>query len=461
MKILLTGGTGFVGRQLGILLTQKGHDIHCLCRDPMKESKTNTYPAKYYKWDGTKELPPEEALKDIDAVIHLAGENIAAKRWTEQHKKQLIDSRVQSTQNIFDALKKYQTQPSVFIGASAVGFYGDRGDTTLNENSEKGAGFLSDLCEQWENSSQNAHELKIRRCILRFGLVVSEQGGILDETIQLSHRGVLGKLSLSGKQWMSWISLNDLCHLICWCLENQTSQGVYNAVSANPVQNKDFVQQINSALKNLLFLPVPSYILKLVLGERSTLLLSSQRVEPSRATSEGFEFHDNSFSEVLSRTFPNWISGQYLFHTRLWLKEEQKKVFNFFKDENNLERITPSNLNFKILSKSTENIQKNTLIKYKLKVHGINFKWSTKIKDFDEPQSFTDIQLKGPYKKWEHTHSFSKLSHGTLIDDKVIVKLPFGIFGRIFAFVFVLKDIKRIFKYRAETISSIYQKKSL
>jgi len=460
MKILMTGGTGFIGRQLGIFLTQNNHTIHCLCRDPLKEGKINTYPANYYKWDGDKDLPPEDSLKDIDAVVHLAGENIAAKRWSPEYKTQLINSRVQSAKNIFDALKKYQIKPSVFIGASAVGFYGDRGDTLLNENSTKGTGFLSDLCEHWEKASEEAHSLEIRRCILRFGLVVSEQGGILDETVQLSHRGVLGRLGFFGTQWMSWISLNDLCHLIIWCLETSSCQGVYNAVSENPVQNKDFVREINSTLKNSSFLPVPSHALKLVLGERSTLLLSSQRLKPSRATSEGFTFRDKSFSDLLKSIFPNWVSGQYLLHTKLWLDDNQQKVFEFFKDENNLERITPSDLSFKIISKSTKNIQKDTLIKYKLKIHGIGFKWMTKIKDFNEPQSFTDIQLKGPYKTWEHTHSFSKLCAGTLIDDKVIFKLPFGIFGRIIAFIFVVKDIKRIFKYRAEKISLLYKSKT-
>ncbi len=304
MKILLTGGTGFVGKELGVLLTSKGYEINCLCRNPQKESKTNTYPANYYKWDGEKDVPSAESLEGVDVVIHLAGENIASQRWTKSYKEKLINSRVASTKNLMEGLRKAKNKPSLFISASAVGYYGNQGECKLDENSPKGNDFLADLCEQWENASLECESLNIRRCVLRFGLVMSELGGFLDQTARMSLHRILSRSGLSGTQWMSWVALKDLCKLMVWCIENNEAQGVYNAVSEGALQNKNFVHILSKTFKNPFLPPVPAFLLKLVLGERSALLLSSQNVGMSRAVKEGFSFEYNNFETFLSEIGP-------------------------------------------------------------------------------------------------------------------------------------------------------------
>jgi uncharacterized protein (TIGR01777 family) len=292
MKILVSGASGMVGRALLPRLAAAGHEVGTLARhDPGKNS---------IRWDvETGELDAVALMKfgQPDAVIHLAGENIAGQRWSKEKKRRIRSSRVEATQRL--AVGLLQHKPRTFISASAVGYYGDRGDELLTEDSPGGNGFLPDVCEAWENAAQCLVTAGVRVVYLRFGMILSADGGALAKMLPFFKAGVGGRVG-SGRQWGSWITLEDVLRTIEFCLSDSKISGAYNVVSPKPVRNREFTMELARALKRPALIPVPGWALRLLYGEMAdALLLSSQRVIPHRLQGLGFKFQHPDLADAL------------------------------------------------------------------------------------------------------------------------------------------------------------------
>ncbi|MAR70494.1 MAG: TIGR01777 family protein [Nitrospina sp.] len=451
MKILVTGATGFIGKELVKKLDEKGHDIVVLTRN--KETARFHIPiyCEVHEWDPEKKPLPTNSLKDIDAVINLAGENIASSFWTENQKNKLMSSRIMSARRIVQSMGAMNEKPKVFLSASAIGFYGDRGDEELNETSSEGAGFLSQICQSWENEITKSNELGIRTVICRLGMVLGHDGGALEKIIPAFKLGVGGKLG-DGSQWMSWIHINDFVDMMIYSLETPSVNGIINAVSPNPVKNVEFTKTLGRILKRPTILPVPSILLKMGLRDLSDLLLYSQKVSAEKICKNGFEFKypklEEAFKEVCEHSYHEIKIEQ-------WVPQSINKTFAFFKEAKNLEKLTPDFLKFKILSQSTPEIQNGTKFTYRLSLHGIPVTWKSKISDWKPVSKFSDIQIKGPYSHWYHTHKFEEKNGGTLIKDHVVYKVPFGLLGDLIVGKWIKKDLETIFSYRTKTIDTL------
>ncbi len=283
MKVLITGATGLIGKALQEKLLAKGHELLLASRKPDGDDSTIQWSVE----DGFADL---RKLEGVDAVIHLAGENVSGLRWTDEKKKAIRDSRVLGTKNVVDAISGLERKPEVFIAASAIGFYGERGDEELTETSGAGKGFLADVSKEWESESRRAEDAGIRTVLLRTGIVLSKDGGALATMLTPFKLGVGGVVG-SGKQWMSWISLEDEVDIIVFALENEKVRGAINAVSPNPVTNEEFTKTLGEVLYRPTFLPLPEFAVSMIFGEMGdALLLASTKVVPKRLLDAGFEF---------------------------------------------------------------------------------------------------------------------------------------------------------------------------
>lgn len=454
MRILITGATGLVGKELGKKLSDQGHEILVVSRSAEKARLECPFPAVAIECDLQNSMIPQSAISAVDAVIHLMGENVGGGRWSADRKKNILNSRIKSSQNLLQSFKK--NPPKVIISASATGYYGDTKDTLVTESQLSGKDFLADICVKWEqvfrDAKATAEFQNTRFAQIRTGLVLSDLGGALVKMIppfQVGLGGVLG----SGKQWMSWIHLEDLTNLFSWALSNHRIEGPLNAVSPWPVTNVEFSTELAGQFKQSLGPRAPEFILKTALGEMSILVLSSQRVSSQKAQDLGFEFKFQTLSQALGDLTKDFQDRHQVFTAEQFLPYPRKKVFQFFSQAENLEKITPPLLEFHIQKTSTPQIQQGTLIDYRLKIHQIPVHWQSLIEKWEPPFLFVDKQTKGPYTAWHHTHSFHEVVGGTLIRDRVRYKLPLGFAGFAAAGWFVEKDIAQIFTHRRKIVS--------
>jgi uncharacterized protein (TIGR01777 family) len=288
MNILITGATGFVGRRLCEMLHQAGHTVRALSRDSVAAKQRVPNLKEVFPWNPLQELPPLQAFEGCDAVINLAGESIAG-RWTTAKKQLIRDSRVLGTKNLVNALAQLSSRPKVLLSASAIGYYGDRGEETLTEDAAPGSDFLAQVCRDWENEALKAESLGMRVVRLRIGLVLGRGGGTLQALLPLFRVGLGGPLG-SGRQWWSWIHRDDLCRLIVQILANESISGPVNATAPQPVRQKEFAQVLGRVLRRPAFLPTPAFALKIALGEFADGILASQRALPRRAQEMGYRF---------------------------------------------------------------------------------------------------------------------------------------------------------------------------
>lgn len=285
MVILLSGATGLVGQKLAKRLTEAGHQVVALVRDPARAKSRLPFLSSFYSWDGT-EIIRQEVMASAQAVIHLAGESIAEGRWTKARKKRLWDSRVQSTLNLVQSVNQFGPNVQTFISASAVGFYGDRNDSWVNELSEPGLGFLAELCQAWESATRNLSH-SVRAVQARTGLVLAREGGFLSKVGPIFRLGLGGKIG-SGKQWMSWIHIEDLVSLMVFALENPRLRGPVNAVAPEPMRNCDVTRVLKLIYGKPAWFTLPKVAVKLAFGEMSQLFLESQRVSAQHVIELGF-----------------------------------------------------------------------------------------------------------------------------------------------------------------------------
>ena len=296
MKILITGSTGLVGTALAQDLQHAGHTV---CRLVRPGTSTGGSQGFDVNWNpATGELGG--AAVGADAVVNLAGASIAEKRWTPQRKQLLRSSRVDTSRVLVQALAKMSARPRVLVSASATGIYGNRGDETLTESSQPGNDFLSEIAKEWESEALKAEALGIRVVRARFGVILSKQGGALPQMMRPFQLGVGGKIS-TGKQWMSWITLDDVVAILRLALENANIAGPLNVVSPQPVTNAQFTRSLAAALHRPALFPVPAFALRLLLGEMAdALLLSSQRVQPVQLQKLNYPFIHPDLVEALT-----------------------------------------------------------------------------------------------------------------------------------------------------------------
>jgi uncharacterized protein len=294
MRILITGASGLIGKAVQKSFSEKGYEMLLAGRGEPKHENQIQWTVE----DGFRkeDLP---RLEGLDGVVHLAGEGIAGLRWTDEKKKAIRDSRVNGTRNLVNALAGLKQKPKVFIAGSALGFYGDRGDDVMTETSSPGDTFLAEVCRQWEMESRRAEDLGIRTVLLRTGIVLSKDGGALATMMTPFKFGVGGTIG-SGKQWMSWISLDDVVGIINFAIENDNLRGAINVVGPNPVTNEEFTKTLGDVLYRPTFLPLPEFAVNLVFGEMGdALLIHSTRVEPKRLLDAGYEFKFKSLKSAL------------------------------------------------------------------------------------------------------------------------------------------------------------------
>lgn len=290
MHVAITGSSGLVGSTLAPLLTTGGHTVTRLVRRPANQGEAT--------WDPESELDAS-SLDGIDAVVHLAGENIAASRWSAKTKEKIRVSRSEGTRNLCQGLAEMQTPPKVLVCASAIGFYGDRADETLTEESAAGTGFLPDVAQQWEAATQPARDAGIRVVNLRFGVILSPKDGALSKMLLPFKLGGGGRIG-SGKQYWSWISIDDAAGAVHHALLTDSLVGPVNAVSPNAVTNAEFTKTLGRVLRRPTFLPMPAFAARLALGEMAdSLLLASARVEPKELRRSGYEFRQPTLEIAL------------------------------------------------------------------------------------------------------------------------------------------------------------------
>lgn len=294
--ILISGGTGLVGKALTKHLVAKGHEVRILSRNPQSSLQT-----KSFYWNVEKNEIDEKAFDGVEHIVHLAGSGIADKRWTDTRKKDIIDSRVNSVKLITEVVKRKHIQLKSFVGASAVGVYGMITSEKIFTETDKGKDdFLTNSCAQWEQSYNDIQLRSDKHCIIRIGVVLSKNGGALKRLLPLFQLG-LGSAVGSGKQYMPWIHINDLVSVFYEALFNSNYKGIYNAVSVEETTNNSFSKQLAKNLSKPFFLPnVPAFALKLVFGEMANVLLEGSRVSSQKLINTGFQFKFPLLSEALN-----------------------------------------------------------------------------------------------------------------------------------------------------------------
>ena len=293
MNITLTGATGFIGTRLTRGLQSEGHAITALGRHAPEDSPG----VRFVRWEGTGSEPPAEGLESADAIVHLAGEPVS-QRWNAEVKKRIYESRSEGTRHLVQALSKLRVRPKTLVSASAIGYYGDSGDQVLDESSAPGNGFLSEVCVEWEKQAQLAESLGIRVVMMRTGIALGKEGGALKQMLTPFRLGLGGPLA-GGRQWMSWIHVDDLVSMFRWALNLDAVSGPLNGTSPKPVRNQDFTVALGEAVHRPAVIPVPEFALKLLFGEMAGVMLASQRVLPKVALDAGFKFQHPELKEAL------------------------------------------------------------------------------------------------------------------------------------------------------------------
>ena len=296
MKVLVTGATGFVGRRLCEALNQRGHSVVVLSRNGFTAKQSLPLIDQAFSWQPASEPAPQEAFDEVGGVIHLLGESVQG-RWNAAKKAAIRDSRVIGTRNLVAGMAQLESRPKVLVSASAIGYYGDRGDEELSEESTPGDDFLAGVSREWENEAIAAERLGVRVALPRVSVVLAPGGGALGAMLLPFKLGAGGPLG-SGRQWWSWIHRDDLVEMMIHLLEGDFS-GPVNGAAPNPVRQKEFAQVLGKVLGRPSFMPAPAFALRIVLGGFSTELLSSKRVLPKAAARMGFSFRFPGLEEAL------------------------------------------------------------------------------------------------------------------------------------------------------------------
>jgi len=449
MKVLVTGATGFVGQALLKHLEEKGHEIVILTRNVRTARVRAPVFCEIHQCDLSVEVPKEAVFEGVEAVIHLAGENIAEGRWTTKRKNKILLSRKNSTANLIRAMEGLKLKPRAFVSASAIGYYGNRSEERLNEESSQGSGFLPQVCRIWEDEAKRASTLGIRTTIYRIGVVLGYDGGAIQKMWAPFKLGFGGRLG-SGRQWMSWIHVTDLARALVYAIEYPLMEGCFNAVSPEPVTNNAFTRQFAKTLDQPAPFPVPTPALKMILGEMSQILLHSQWVSTNQMELYGFRYQYPSLVSALKEI----CNHQYhSLQFAQWHPAASKKIFHFFEYPENIEKVTPPSLRLKYEGPRKKAITMGERIPLRFSLKGLPMKWISKIKTWDPGNLFIDTQTEGPFSLWKHTHQFERKNGGTLVRDQIEYRLPLGVLGDWVAGARVKKFLEKTLSYRMEKMA--------
>lgn len=474
MRVLVTGGTGFIGRALVPVLQREGHKVVAFARSPERARSRLGADVEIVGASGGPDTL-EAAVEGSNAVINLAGEPILGGRWTPARKKALWDSRSTFTQRLVDAVRASRERPQVLISGSAVGYYGDRGDEPLTERSTAGADFLAKLCQTWEAAALKAEIPGTRVVRLRTGVVLGRDGGALGQMLPPFQLGLGGPVG-PGTQFMPWVHLHDLVAIIAAAVTDKRFDGAINGVGPEPVRSADFARTLGRMLKRPAVLPLPAFALRALFGEAAVVLLASQRVEAARLRELGFTFafpalepaladvvggvpiavgrvsspidaHDSDFGRrYLSRRRP-----RYELRSTTVVKAPVGETFSFFSKAENLGLLTPARMQFALTAPAPP-IGENTTIRYAMRVGIVPITWTSRIFGWSPGVRFVDVQEQGPYRAWWHEHAFRSDGSSTVMEDRVCYTPPLGLLGRLANRLFIVPALRRIFRYRADVI---------
>lgn len=305
MKVVITGGTGLIGTALAKNLVGDGHQVVILSRNPKRRESIKE--AELVRWDGRTAGDWVEQADGATAIVNLAGASIDS-RWTDSHKKEIIESRVNAGQAVIAGIKAMQHKPEVLVQASAVGYYGPHGHETVTEDTPAGSDFLAEACKAWEASTEEAESLGVRRVVTRTGIVLSTKGGAMARLLPVFKffaGGTVGK----GNQYMPWIHISDEIGAIRFLIENKNARGIYNLASPNPVTNQDFTGAMGKAMNRPSLMPAPGFGIKLAFGEMSTVILDGQRAVPQRLQQLGYQFQFTDPQNAIRNLLYSGIEG--------------------------------------------------------------------------------------------------------------------------------------------------------
>lgn len=299
-NILITGGSGLIGTRLVKTLQKRGHQVSILSRNPEKVKNVNAF-----RWDLKKQEIDNNCLNGVDTIIHLAGANVGTKRWTEERKKIIVDSRVQSIKLLYKAVEKTETSIETVISPSGVGYYGDRGEEILTEESGNGAGFMAECCQKWEEAVQEGSRFGSRIVKFRIGVLLTKEGGALSD-LEKPIRLFAGAPFGTGKQWMPWVHFDDLSEIFERAVENDEYQGVYNLCTPFPLRNETFTKIVAKKLHRPVWpIKVPEFVMNMLVGEMSTMVLMSDNVSSKKLTNQGYRFEFPKLEEALDEIHKN------------------------------------------------------------------------------------------------------------------------------------------------------------
>jgi uncharacterized protein (TIGR01777 family) len=474
MRILITGATGFIGRALTLRLLGDGHEVSAWVRSEARAKSLLDSGVRIVSAGGTPALAAEVARSD--AIVNLAGEPILGGRWTAARRQAIADSRISLTTAIADAIEHASPRPGVLVSASAVGYYGDRGDEPLDEQSPPGNDFLAEVCLKWEAAAMRAEKSGVRVFTPRFGVVLGADGGALAQMLPPFRFGAGGPIA-SGRQWMPWIHLFDLVEIIATALADSRYEGPAIAAAPHPVTNREFAQTLGHVLHRPSLLPVPGLALRALFGSGAAVLTSGQRVNPARLKELGFKWQFETLEAALrnilnddgpmigplrpSSPQPENPNGSEYLHARrpvyllrhaLRVAAPVTEVFSFFSRPQNLGVMTPADMNFQIKGDPPDEIQRETRIDCSLRVGPMPLQWRTRIEAWQPQRLFIDSQERGPYRCWWHEHHFQPDGDATLMEDRVFFAPPFGIAGNLAGHVLIMPALRRIFRFRAQAM---------
>ena len=460
MRVLITGATGFIGRALVPRLQRDGHSVLAWVR-----SETRALALLGSDVDVVSIAAGHDALaaavSQCEAVVNLAGEPLLGRRWTADRREVLRASRIDVSTQVVAAIEDASARPRVLISASAVGFYGDRADETLDESSAPRDDFLSRLCQNWEAAAQRATAFGTRVVLLRTGVVLGRGGGALAQMLPPFEAGAGGPIG-SGRQYFPWVHLRDLVNLIVAALQDERYAGPVNAVAPDVITSRSFAKALGRALRRPAFVPTPSVALRAIFGDAAVVLLASQRVEPAVSRRLGFQWEFPSIDAALENILSTRAvaiaratgppGARYMLSSSTHVAAPIDQVFAFFSKAANLGLMTPAAMQFRIVGQ-TPVLSEGATVEYRIRLGPADIRWRSRILGWDPPRSFTDVQDAGPYRLWRHEHSFISRGDTTMMEDRVLYSPPLGPLGGVLEAFFIAPKLRDIFGYRAEVIA--------
>lgn len=467
MKVLITGATGFLGRALTLRLQREGHSVVAWVRSPERARQSLGADVELVSV-AAGDPALRAAVEAADAIVNLAGEPVLPKRWTAERKAVLVSSRVGTTTRVVDAIAAASRRPTVLVSASAVGYYGDRGEERVDEISPPGSGFLAELCQQWETAALRARDFDVRVAVLRIGVVLGRDGGALPQMLPAFRLGLGGPLG-SGQQRMPWIHVRDLVEILARAVVDPRWTGPINATAPRSVRHGDFARALGAALGRPALLPAPEPLLRLALGQGAEALLQGLRVDARRLRELGFEHRYKSLEEAFADLLREDACGieparalpeaeyvrlrrpRWLLTQDVLVGSPRAAVFDFFSKAENLGAMTPSGMSFEIASPQPIAMGQGTTIRYRIRIGPFPLQWVTLIEEWEPGRRFTDSQQVGPYRCWWHEHAFRDDEGGTRMTDRVWYSIPVDPFGLVNRFV-VAPRLRRIFGHRRDSM---------